>query len=1426
MIDIAGYQILDLIHEGRNSVVYRGKRLADLAPIVVKVMNIEYPSREDLARFRHEFEILRRLTVDGAVSGYSLEQVENRLAIVMEDFGGEPLHSMIQAGPLPVDRILSLGIQIAAALGQIHQNQVIHKDINTSNVLINDAANQLKIIDFGISTVLNRESTQVSTPTKLEGTLAYISPEQTGRMNRDVDYRTDYYSLGVTLYELACGQRPFVAQDALELIHAHIARQPQPLHSINPQIPQTLSDIILKLLNKTAEDRYQSAAGLQHDLQTCLDQWQKTGQIEAFALGQRDRSDRFQIPQKLYGRDVETQALLETYARVGQGSSEMMLVAGYSGIGKSALVHELYKPITRQKGYYCAGKFDQFQRNIPYSAFIQAIQDLIRQILTEDEAQITRWREEILAALSGNGQVIVDVIPEISLIIGPQDLVPELGPTETQNRFNFVLQRFINVFTAEDHPLTIFLDDLQWADRSSLRLIELLMNDIDSQHLLLIGAYRDNEVDAGHPLLLTLEELEQGDGQVSRLQLGPLEQRHTEELIADTLQCNPTEAVPLAQLVLDKTAGNPFFVNQFLTALYEDQLLTFNRADNQWRWDLARIADSPITDNVVDLIVSKIQRLPQNTQEVLQLAACIGNRFDLRILSMVNEKFAHESASDLWAAIEERLIVPIGDSYLLLQGEDDAVVDQADNEDTLVVAYRFLHDRVQQAAYSLISEDRKQVLHKRIGQLLLTHMDETEQSERLFDIVNHLNLGQALIEQDTEKDTLITLNLRAGRKAKSATAHAVAQSYLTTGINLLASHSWDMQYNLTLDLYTEAAEAAYLNTDYEAAEQLIVTVLDKAQSTLDKVRIYETRIQSQMAQHQMLEAVNTAREVLALLGVTLPENPSPEDIGAGYGQTVGLIGDKSVESLRDLPEMTDPDKMAAMRILVTATAPVYFSAPQLFPLVVFNGVQLSVTHGNTPHSTYCYCTYGVLLCAAFGDIDTGYKFGRLGLDLLEAFNARELKSKVYMVAFNSVLMWKDPVRDMVAPLLEGYQSGLETGDLEYAGLNLLTSANFRFVTGQELSSVEQANAAHDDVLRKIKQEKHRHTNALYWQIVLNLLGESDDPTQITGKAYSEDVDLPQLQAANDLATTGQLFLYKAMLNYLFYDTANAKTIMRSAEELAPAMMGTAFVPFIYFYYSLILLAEMPSLNETEQETSLEKVTANQELLANWAHHAPANYQHRTVLVEAERSRVQGDLKEAMAQYDEAIALAQTHQFMQDEALANELAARFYLDQGRDRIAQVYLQEAHYAYRRWGAKAKVSAFEAAYPHFRPQTSAPRLSTTQTTQTGTVSTTGTHISAELDFNTILKASQTISSEIVLDRLLEQLMRITMENAGAEKGFLILEQNGKWVIEAEGQIDQDSDSLQVTALEAVPVEGNESLPTTIINFVIRTTENVVVG
>jgi len=1415
MINLPNYKIIEEIHESDRSLVYRARHLSDNQPVILKILKQAYPPPERIAQFQREYELTKSLDIPGAVKAYRIVETNDRYwAMVVEDFGGKSLKQVLRNLFFTIDTFLSVAIKVSKILGELNQQRIIHKDINPSNIVWNQETDELKIIDFGISSKLSRETATIRNPNLLEGTLAYISPEQTGRMNRAIDYRTDFYSLGATFYELLTGKLPFTTNDPLELVHSHIAKQPTPPHQLKPEIPRQVSEIVLKLMAKNAEDRYQSAAGIEADLLECQRQQQTEGQIHSFPLARRDVIATFQIPQKLYGREREIETLLAGFDRVSLGSSEIMLVAGYSGIGKSALVKEIYKPITRQRGYFISGKFDQYQRNIPYASLIQAFSALIRQLLAESQAQIEAWREQLLAVLGANAGVIIDVIPELEAIVGKQPPVTELPPTEVQNRFNAVFENFIRAFAQQEHPLVLFLDDLQWADGASLKLISILMTATNSHYLFLIGAYRDNEVDAAHPWMLTLEEIKKAGATVNQILLAPLQLGDAADLAGDALNCSPEKVKPLAELVLAKTDGNPFFMGEFLKSLHAEELLKFDYQQGRWQWDLARIEVRQMTDNVVELMAGKLRKLPEETQRALQLAACIGNQFELTTLAVIYEKTPPVTATYLRAALEKGLVYPLGDAYKLAELNVEGLAE------SVKVEYNFAHDRIQQAAYSLIPEKRKQALHWQIGKLLLANVPPEAREQNIFDLVNQLNQGCALAESQRERDDLARLNLTAGRKAKASAAFQAAFNYLQISMELLessveAEDTWQRQYELAIDLYLEAAEAAWLSGRIEELDPLTDTVIKRAKTAAIKINAYHIKLQAYITMQKSSEAIELGFQALEFLGIRLPENATQADLTRRMEEIKALWEEQKIENLINQPEMTDATRQAAMPLLFLILALGSIGLPSFYyPLLNLEFVNIPLKFGNTAWAALAYVSYAYFLCA-IDEIESGYAFGKLSLKVLEKFNAKQLEAKTVYVFNTFVRHWKEHLSNSLKPLMEIHKNRLETGDLNWGCLAIFLYSFNSYWQGRELSELEGETIKGIEAIEGHKIELARRWIELVRIPVISLRGKTENPCYFVGENYHEERMLSFYEEINDCQAIVYMSLSKAFICYLFEDYQQARESLARTENNLEVSLGLYITSIFYFYDSLVRLALFPDAPESEQAKVIEKVTANQAKMETWAHHAHENYLHKYYLVEAERARILGNHGDAREHYDRAIEGAKENKYLNEEALANELAGRYYLSRNQNPIALFYLQEARYAYQRWGAVAKVEDLEAKYPELVRSTT---LATKDVTSTDS---TGTSKGEMLDLSAVMKASLALSGEIVLHKLLAKLMKIAIENAGAQKGYLLLQSDtGQWNIEAEGRIDTEA----VATHQSQTTDNNAS--SAIINYVARTQESVVLA
>ena len=1407
---LPGYDLGETLYKGTRTLVYRGTRHSDNQPVIIKFLRNEYPTFSELVQFRNQYTIAKNLDLPGIVQPLALETYGNGYALVMADEGYISLEEWQQgkfSGEFSIADFLTIAIQLAGILRELYQNRVIHKDIKPANILIHPQTQQVKLIDFSIASLLPKETQEISNPNILEGTLAYISPEQTGRMNRGIDYRTDFYSLGVTFYELLTGELPFQSEDPMELVHAHIAKSPTFSHTQHPT-PNTLLDIIGKLMAKNAEDRYQSALGLKYDLEKCLSQWKDTGNIEPFDLGERDICDRFIIPEKLYGRDAEVQTLLDAFERVTHGVTEMMLVAGFSGIGKTAVVNEVHKPITRARGYFIKGKFDQFNRNIPFSAFVQAFRNLMSQLLGQSDADLANTKAKILEALGESAQVLIDVIPELEKILGQQPPVPELSGGAAQNRFNLLFGKFVRVFTTQEHPLVIFLDDLQWADSASLNLLKLLMDESEAGYLLVLGAYRDNEVFAAHPLMLALDDINKQGATLNILTLAPLGKMDITQLVADTLLCSTEIAAPLSELVYQKTQGNPFFTTQFLRGLHEDGCIRFEVEAGYWQCDLTQVRQLALTDNVVEFMVERLQKLPEATQGVLKLAACIGNPFDLATLAVVCEQSQEQVATDLWRSLQEGFVVPESETYKFFQGGDR----QEKGIDNITVGYYFLHDRVQQAAYALISENKKQSTHLKIGRQLWQNLSESDREMQLFTIVNHLNVGRDLILDRSERNRIAGLNLKASQKAKASVAYETSLRYCYAGEFFLEEESWRDNYVVRFALAIATIEAEYYNHHVEVAQKLSQDASIRSKTLLDRIKIHELQILFLINRNQINEAIELAIDVLALLDMKLPKTAQDLQENINVIRHEIEISTDRISDLATLKAVEDEEKLAAVRILTNASSAAYIANPSLYPAIVLQTVRHCMKYGNSALAASAYSWYGALLCGVYDEIEAGYEFGKLSLQLLYKFNARSLTAKVSNMFNVFIRPWKEPLKQANLALPEAIQSGFENGDIEYAFYAAVHYCNYQFYSGIPLDEVRKTQECYLPEIIKAQYQFHENFLRINQQAISNLMGETDEPQFLQGSFLDGEAFLSQCLENKIVFLVLCFYESQTRISYLFDDFLAAVEAGEKGWQYRQAAMGTLYVSEHHFYYSLALLAQG---NLTPNQS--DRIAETKNKLKRWMQFSPANFQHKYDLVEAERHRVLGEKLEAIEFYDRAMSGAKENSYIQEEALANELTAKFYLDWGKETVAAVYMQNAYYCYARWGAKAKIDRLEEQYPHLLApilQKSEPLLTPTPTLNTHQsirISSTTT-TSSSIDFISAIEASQALSEEIELDALLSKLMQLVLENAGADKGALILNQSGTWVLAAQCANDR-------ARLCSIPLDTIDTLPLSIINTVKRT-------
>ena len=1344
----------------------------------------DHPLPENINRLKHEYELKNHIDGTWAVRPLELIRERGRMILIVDHQGGERLDRMIGL-PMEIGRFLQLAVALSTAIGEMHGRGLIHKDIKPANVLVNPATGQAWLTGFGIASRIPRERQSPNPPEFIAGTLAYMAPEQTGRMNRSIDSRSDLYSLGVTLYEMLTGSLPFTADDPMEWVHCHIARQVVSPSERLENVPAPVSAILMKLLAKTAEERYQSAVGVESDLRRCLSDWESQSCIGDFTLGEHDIPDRLMIPEKLYGRGREVDKLLTAFDRVvAGGKPELVLVSGYSGIGKSAVVNELHKPLVPPRGLFASGKFDQYKRDIPYATLAQAFQSLIRPLLSKSEEELCKWRDAFHEALDPNGLLIVELVPELKHIIGEQPPVLELPPQDAQRRFQSIFRRFISVFARSEHPLALFLDDLQWLDTATLDLLEDLLSRTDMKHLLLIGAYRDNEVDSTHPLMRKLDAMRQAGSVVQHIVLAPLGRADLGRLLADSIHREPERVVPLAQLIQEKTAGNPFFAIQFISALTDEGLLTFDYNKAQWYWDLNLIHAKGYTDNVVDLMVRKLTRLPVETQKALELFACLGNRAEFDMLRMVYHDSVEDMHGQLWEAVRSGLICRLEDSY------------------------RFLHDRVQEAAYSLIPKELRAQTHLRIGRLLAEHTAPARRDEVIFEIVNQLNRGLHLVTSAEEREWVAGLDLIAAQRAKVSTAYASALKYLKAGHSLLTETTWELNYDLIFTIECVTAECELLTAEMVAAEKRLTMLEQRARSRHDFAVV--TRLQ--LTLYTTLDRSELAIEVfLAYLrrcGTDWSNHPTRDDVMIEYDRIWSMVGNRRIEDLADLPLLTDPDVFDMLDVFTEIVHPAMFYDENLSSLAVCRMVNLSLEHGNCDGSCFGYVWFAMFAGPRFNNYKDAFRFGQLGYDLVEKARFPRYQARTY-ITFSTLMPWAKHAADARELVRRAYDVACRTGDLTYSAYGWHVLITNHLTVGDPLKVVQEE--AEKGLAFAAKQG--------FGLVVANcrahlgLIRTLRGLTPTFGCFDDDDYNEAGAEthyASNPVLVLSEFFYWTRKLQGRFIAGEHAAAVgaaIRAHQILWTAASQVETGDF-RFYAALAHAAAWNLAPAVERQRHLDTLIEHDQQLKIWAEHCPANFENRAALVSAEIARIEGQMLDAEHLYEKAIHSARANGFIHNEAVANELAARFYRSRGFATTADSYLRNARACYEQWGARGKVNQIDARFPHLRTGLASPvpvdRIDTPVT---------------QMDAEAVIKASQALSSEMNLPSLIEKLLRLAVEHAGAQRGLLILLSDDGPYIEAEAKSRQGSVEILIRHERAKSMD----LPQSTLQFVLRTHERV---
>ena len=1405
---LPGYTVDKDLYRYDGRVVYRARRLADGAAVAIETLDAEYPDRQQVAEIRHDGAVAQRLAdVEGVRNIHEVLSLgSGNLALVADLFDSTLKSRLLRSGGrgLPVSEVLDIGQRLARILGDIHANGIVHKALNPEHVLYDPASGAISLAGFSLASELDQERQAVHMSRRLQGPLPYISPEQTGRMNRDLDYRSDYYSLGVLLFELLTGKLPFQADSMLEWVYCHISRLPPALHEVSAGIPEAVSAIVLKLLAKNSEARYQSIDGLIHDLGLCALELAANREIKSFKLGEKDVVEKFLVPQRLYGREHELETILELFEEVEEGAAEFCLVHGYSGVGKTALVNEINRPVLHQRGFLVQGKFDQFQNGEAYAALATAFRSLIQQVLAEPEARLAEWRQQVLDALGLNTRLVVDLVPELELIVGKQPEVAKLPPAEARNRLHIALTTFLSIFAGEGHPVVLFLDDLQWSDAPTLELLRRLVTSHELSHLLIIGAYRSNEVGAGHPLHLLLDDL-QSQKNISQISLAPLDQFSVSQLVANALQRDSAEIRQLSELLYHKAEGNPFFTNELLRLLHKEGAIAIDSDSGKWSWNLDATHLSDVSNDVVEFMVASLRRLQPETQNVLKLAACIGGTFDLHILAAIYEHSIAETALALLPALKQHTVLPLHSDYRLVGASTELL--------EFNPCYRFEHDHVQKAAYALIEPQQLAEVHLSIGRLMLQFAGDTIADEGLIDIVGHLNEGRLLIESASERQRIAELNLLVGTRVKHSAAYDEALKYLRIAEELLPNNPWDSIPEFMRTLVEETQQCTYLTGNAEEAENWIEVMLKQAGSDLERGNILAIRTRQYATLGRMEESILSAIQGLAMLGVEFTEQPTMDDIARERKMVEQNLGDRAIADLLNARLVDDPATLTAMRLFMEIFAAAFLSGSgKLFPYLVLKAVNLSLRHGNCPESAFAYAAYGMLLCGELDEPAVGYQYGKVGLAINERFDDLTLRARVIYVYAMFIHHWSNHWSSLTPWFRKGIEAGYQSGDLLY----LAYSAQ-DYVIWDPTLSLEKSYKQHAEkleIIRECAYQDSLDSATLFLQLQRNLLGLTDSAFSLSDNRFDEALCLAGMRERQFMTGIANYQIYSAEICLLYGDFDRALEYVRAQDELIKSVMSLPQLVRFYIVAFLTLAHHYPDLDADEKTATRERLERDLARMTRWADNCEENFRHLQYLMAAELKRLDACHEQALELYDTAIDAARISGFLRDEATACERAARYLLALGHRRAAEGYLRSAHHLYKHWGARRKVTLLEQEFSVLLELVVDGRSSS------------ATFEMDDLDMASVMKASREISGEIVLERLLKTTMNILLENAGGQWGCLVIRRGDSLLVEA-ARLPVEGlpiDNVPAHSLVQDASDGQLPLPVTLINQVLNNAEAVV--
>ncbi len=1407
---LLGKKISNKLYESDKSLIYRAFDSITKQNVILKILKTDCPDIKESGRYKNEYETIRNLDLENVIKAYSFERYNGSYVLILEDILATSLNRLYENRELTLEEFFDISIKIVKSLGNIHGKNIVHKNLNPSNIVYNPFSKEIKIIDFGIASAPLIDSTLIKGTLDIESNIAYISPEQTGKMDCLIDFRSDFYSLGITFYELLGGTLPYTDSDPMGMVHSHFAKSPLNLHKINSKIPLPVSNIVMKLIEKNPDERYQNSLSIIDDLTQCHYLLKSNEKILNFPIHAPSVSKELKISEELFGRNNEIDILSSLFNDVLGGHRKIAIISGNAGVGKTALVMEFFKKIVLEKAYFIFSKFDQIRQDIPYGAIVDVFSQLIQQVLMEKEPIFKQYQDNLRCSLGHNGQLMIDLFPELEHIIGPQNPVVELPIVEAQNRFRYVFHNFIRGFLNIKHPIVFFLDDLQWADASSLDFLKMILFAEDIEYGFFIGAFRKNEINSHHPWQTVLNDFKENGFEIHNINLEPLNFIDVNQFVSESLLCSLTRGRRLSELIEEKTLGNPFFIKEFLKLIYEKKILEFDKLNDSWKWKLSQIKEMDGTDPIVTLVEDKLKNISVDIMNLLKIASCLGNSFYIDTLSLICGMPLSQVLFLLDEAIKQGIVMHIKNMNNSSQKKNFKQL-------KIPKECKFSHDRFLNAVYSRIGQKDKFDLHWKIGNLLLKAKPDREDREDLLEIVNHLNMGKNSIIKESQKHKLAQVNLLAAKKTKRASAYQAAFSYLETGISVFCPDlkeekesisPWDKDYNLCLSLHEKAVETAFLISRYDKMENLAGIIDKKARKLIDKVNTNEVIIRSLYARNRMYEAIDLGLSFSRKLGERLPKNPTKINIIFELFKTKFLLKGKNIEQLANLPIMTNPEKLAVLKILSSLVLPAFYASPNLVPLIVFKGICLSIEYGNTEESLFGYAGYGLILCGITGEMHIGYQFGELAQTLLDRLHAGRIRARTMATIHAFIRHWKIHIRETLPPLLEAHQSGLEFGDHQYAAICAKSYCSRELFAGIPLEKVAQDTKFFKEVTIKLNQDVVLNSMLILNQVVDNLTGKSKHPWLLQGKSFSYEKMVPLLEQSNDQMGMFTAALMNLILCFLFGKYDLAIELLPKIRKYLSVARGMPDRAVFNLFESLSILSFLQSPEARSKNRYLRRVKKNQAQMKKWSLFAPMNFENLYCLVEAERSNFNKDSSNAKKYYDLAIKYSNQNEYINYEALSNELAGRYHLKQQDLETAKDYILAAHYSYVRWGALGKSADMEKKYSLFFHQYSSLNMKVGH---------------QNIDISAILKSSRVISKTMEFDRLVKELLQVVIEYSGAQKACLLLYSDK--ALRVEGIAKTDPDKIEL--FNSTVVDGtNREFPLSVLYYSIRSRQSVILN